>query len=158
MTKLYTGLLIAGLCLSGAAQAESHMDEKALNAAVTARQSTMKLYAFNLGILGTMAKGQAEYNAEAATAAASNLVKLSSQDQMAYWPQGSDNASIENTKALPAMWENMDDVGAANAKLEEAAVAMEAAAGTDLASLQGAMGGLGGACGGCHKSYRESDN
>ena len=148
MTKLYTGLLIAGLCLSGAAQAESHMDEKALNAAVTARQSTMKLYAFNLGILGTMAKGQAEYNAEAATAAASNLVKLSSQDQMAYWPQGSDNASIEN----------MDDVGAANAKLEEAAVAMEAAAGTDLASLQGAMGGLGGACGGCHKSYRESDN
>ena len=39
-----------------------------------------------------------------------------------------------------------------------AAEAMSAAAGTDLASLQGAMEGLGGACGACHKAFRVPTN
>jgi len=154
MTKLLSGLLAAGLCLAGAAQAQ---DAKAIQGAIKARQATMQLYAFNLGILGAMAKGDADYNADAATAAAGNLVKLSTQNQMAYWPEGSDNASAEGTKALPAIWEDMEGIVKASAALSDAAMAMESAAGTDLASLQGAMGALGGACGGCHKAYRASN-
>ncbi len=42
--------------------------------------------------------------------------------------------------------------------LVTAATAMEAAAGTDLASLQAAMGAVGGACGACHKAYRVPSN
>ena len=157
MNKYLAGLVMAGLTMAGSAFAESHMSEEDLMKAVTARQSTMKLYAFNLGTLGAMARGTIDYNAEAAEAAAGNLVKLSSMNQMAMWPAGSDMESLEGTKALPALWDDMAGVGEAAAAMTEAAVAMEAAAGTDLASLQGAMGALGGACGGCHKAYRASD-
>ncbi|MCB1361156.1 MAG: cytochrome c, partial [Rhodobacteraceae bacterium] len=34
---------------------------------------------------------------------------------------------------------------------------MVGAAGTDLATLQGAVRGLGGACGGCHQTYRQPE-
>jgi len=70
------------------------------------------------------------------------------------WPAGSDADSAEGTRALPDIWSNFPDVAAKGAMMREAADAMAAAAGTDLASLQAAMGPLGAACGGCHKPYR----
>jgi cytochrome c556 len=152
MKHLIAGLLIAGCGLAGAAQAESHMSNEDLMKAVKARQATMQLYAFNLGTLGAMAKGDIEYDADAAQAAAGNIVKLSSQNQMAYWPAGSAQGQVEGSRALPAMWDNMSDAAAKGGALVEAAMAAEAA--TDLAGLQAAMAGLGGACGACHKAYR----
>lgn len=157
MKKFCSALVLATLGVTGIAQAESHASAEDLTKAVKARQATMQLYAFNLGILGNMAKGSMDYNADAASAAAGNLVKLSSQNQMAYWPKGSEQGSVEGSRALPAIWEDMEGIGKAAGDLTQAAMAMEAAAGTDLASLQGAMGGLGGACGACHKSYRASN-
>ncbi|MCB1329866.1 MAG: cytochrome c [Maritimibacter sp.] len=124
------------------------------NPAVTARQSLMRLYAFNLGTLGAMAQGNVEYDADAAQAAADNLVKLSSLSVGPMWAAGTDDMSIEGTRALPTLWDNMADVGAKAGALAAAAEGMAAAAGTDLASLQGAMGPLGGACADCHKAYR----
>ncbi|WP_407493355.1 cytochrome c [Pseudooceanicola sp. MF1-13] len=158
MKKTLAAALMATIGLAGVSVAESHMSEDDLKKAVNARQATMQLYAFNLGILGNMAKGTTDYDADAASAAAGNLVKLSTQNQMAYWAPGTAEGQIEGSKALPAIWEDMAGVGAAATAMTEAAMAMEAAAGTDLASLQGAMGALGGACGGCHKSYRASSN
>lgn len=122
--------------------------------AVTARKALMQLYAFNLGSLGAMAKGDVEYNAEAAQGAADNLVKLSSLAAGAMWPAGTDSAAVAGSRALPALWENFPDVMEKGGALAAAAGAMATAAGTDLASLQAAMGPLGGACGGCHKAYR----
>ncbi len=139
-----------GLTLtSAAAFADGHIDK-----AIGARQAQMKLYSFNLGPLGGMAKGEIEYDAAVASAAANNLVTLTQIDQSAMWPMGSDN-SYEGSKALPAMWENFPDVMEKGKALSEAAIAMQAVAGTDLASLRGAMGDLGGACGACHELYRE---
>lgn len=155
MKKLLSALVIGGIALAGAAGAESHSE--ALGNAVKARKATMQLYAFNLGILGGMAKGAMDYDAAAASAAAGNLVKLSSQNQMAYWPKGSAQGEIDGSRALPAVWEDMAGVGQASAALKDAAMAMEAAAGTDLAALQAAMGGLGAACGSCHKAYRAAE-
>lgn len=154
MKPIFSAVLLIGLGLTGAAHAQSDED---LMKAVKARQATMQLYAFNLGVLGNMAKGTTDYDADAATAAAGNLVKLSSQNQMAYWAPGTAEGEVEGSKALPAIWEDMAGVGEAASALTEAAMAMEAAAGTDLAALQGAMGALGGACGGCHKAYRASN-
>ena len=150
MKTFALALAVAVTGLTGGATAQD------LDKAVKARQATMQLYAFNLGILGNMAKGATEYDADAASAAAGNLVKASSQNQMAYWPKGSAMGEVEGSKALPAIWED-GGIGAAAKAMTDAAVAMEAAAGTDLASLQAAMGGLGGACGGCHKAYRASN-
>lgn len=155
MKHVTAGLLIAGLGIAGAAHADSHMSAEALTKAVKARQSVMQLYAFNLGTLGAMAKGEVAYDMEAAQAAAGNLVKLASQNQMAYWPQGSAQGEVEGSRALPALWENMGEVMGHSTSLIEAATAAEAA--TDLAGVQAAMGGIGGSCGGCHKAFRASN-
>lgn len=150
---LTTGAIMA----VSSAFAAGHIDP-AVAGAIKARQAHMQLYAHNLGTIGAMAQGQTPYDAEAASAAASNLAALSKLSQATYWPQGSDNASAEGTIALPALWENFPDVFAKATALVEAATAMEAAAGTDLASLQAAIGPLGGACSACHRSYRERQN
>ncbi|MWB77017.1 cytochrome c [Pseudooceanicola sp. 216_PA32_1] len=147
---------LAALGIAGAAIGASHADP-AVGAAIKARKATMQLYAFNLGQLGAMAKGDMEYNAAAAQAAADNLVAISGTNQMALWPEGSDNASVEGTRALPAIWEDMEGITKSAAALQTASADMAAVAGTDLASLQGAMGPLGGACGACHKAYRAAD-
>ncbi|WP_170364019.1 c-type cytochrome [Ruegeria arenilitoris] len=128
------------------------------NPAVKARKAVMQLYAFNLGTLGGMAKGEVEYNAEAATRAANNLVAVTQIDQSAMWPAGSDNVSDPSSRALPAIWENFPDVSAKGKAMAEAAVAMQAAAGQDVEALKAAMGPLGGACSACHKAYRAPKN
>jgi cytochrome c556 len=132
--------------------------DAAVKGAITARQSLMKLYAFNLGTLGAMAQVKMDYDADAAGAAASNLAKLTTLNGRALWVPGSDNMSADGTRALPAIWESGSDIGAKAAALREAAAAMEAAAGGGLDSLKGAMGALGGACGDCHKAYRAPAN
>lgn len=137
------------LGLAGAAVAQSAAD-----AAVKARKAQMQLYAFNLGQLGAMAKGDVPYDAAAASAAAGNLATLTSISQMAYWPPGSAQGEVEGSRALPAIWTGGDDVMAKAMAFNEAVAAMNAAAGTDLAALQAAMGPLGAACGACHETYR----
>ncbi len=124
--------------------------------AIQARQGQFKLFAMHLGQLVPMAQGQVEYDAERAGAAAANLAAVASQTQEPYvWVEGTDNASVQNTRALPGIWENMDDFAAKYADLQAATVALSDAAGTDLASLQGALGAVGGACSACHDAYRQ---
>ncbi len=128
------------------------------NPAIKARTSIMQLYSFNLGTLGGMAKGEVDYNAEAATKAANNLVVLTQIDQSAMWPPGTDSESDPSSRALPAIWENFPDVGAKGQAMADAAVAMQAAAGQDVEALKAAMGDLGGSCSACHKAYRAPAN
>lgn len=140
-----------GLTIAGAALAQ---DAGPHEAAIEARQGLMQFYAINLGPLGGMAKGDVPYDAAAAQVAADNIAGVAALNLMAVWPQGSDQMSVEDTRALPAIWEAGSDIGQKSADLKAAADAMKAAAGVDLASLQAAMGPLGGACGACHKVYR----
>ena len=146
------------LTLSAVAATGAYAQDDAAKAAIKARQAQMDLYAFNLGALGAMAKGAVAYDADAASKAAGNLAMLTKMDQSRMWPEGSDDMSADNTRALPAMWENMGDVMAKGGDLAKAAAAMEAAAGNGLESLQAAMGPLGGACGACHKAYRAPES
>lgn len=140
----------AALCLGTIALADGH----SANPAVAARQAHMQLYSFNMGVLGNMAAGKADYDAAAAQTAADNMVNLVSMDQSLYWPVGTDMDSIDGTKTRAALWENFGNVMEIAADFEAAADAMSAAAGTDLASLQGAMGPLGASCSACHREYR----
>lgn len=156
--SLVAGLLTAGV-LGTSAISDAHVD-KATMAAVKARQSQMTLYAFNISLLGGMAKGEIEYDAAAASAAASNLAALSKLDQSRLWPQGSDNAALGDdvTEALPAIWTADSKIGERAMDMTEAAVAMDAAAGDGLDALRGAIGPLGKSCGGCHETYRKADD
>lgn len=70
------------------------------------------------------------------------------------WPEGSDNAAATGTRALPAIWEDNAAFLERYVALQDAAAAMQTAAGTDLAALQGALGGLGGTCQACHQQFR----
>ena len=152
MKRFGTMALAAAALLSATvALAESPFD-----GAVVARKSVMQLRAFNIGQLAGMAKGDLPYDATAAQAAADNIVMMAGINMMAMWPPGSDNGSITGTNALPAIWADGSDIGDKGKALIAAAAAMQMAAGTDLAALQGAMAALGGACGGCHKEYRAS--
>jgi cytochrome c556 len=149
-------LIVAGLVAAttiGAAVAQ-----QSVHPAVKARTSLMQLYAFNLGQLGAMAKGEAEYTPEAASSAANNLVALSQIDQSAMWPAGTDNSADATTRALAAIWQNIPDLMAKTAALNEAAMKMQTAAGQDLDAVRAAIGDVGGACGACHKAYRQPDS
>lgn len=124
--------------------------------AIQARQGQFKLFGAHLGQLVPMARGDVDYDADRAAAAAANLAAVASQSQEGYiWVEGTDSASVEGTRALPDIWENMDDFAAKYSDLQAATVALRDAAGTDLAALQGALGAVGGACSACHDAYRQ---
>lgn len=127
-------------------------------AAIKARQGMMQIYAFNLGILGNMAKGTTEYDAKAASIAAANLLATASLDQSAMWPAGTDTFEMgDKTRAKPEMWSTYPAVLENVNGLVLATTAMNSAAGTGLDNLKGALGSVGGACGACHKLYRQKN-
>jgi cytochrome c556 len=140
---------VLAMGLAGSAYADGHIES-----AIKARQGQMQLYAHYLGILGGMAKGQVDYDAAAASAAANNLKAVATLDAGSLWPQGSDMDSVEGTRAKAEIWTTFPAVVEKSTAMADAATAMAAAAGTDLASLQAAMGPVGGSCGSCHKAYR----
>ena len=125
---------------------------------VKARHGIMQNYAFSLGTLGGMAKGEVEYDAELAQAAADRLVALSNIPQAGYWTEGTSSDELAESKALPAIWENMDDFNAGFDTLHEAAMSMAEVAGDGQEALGAQMRGIGQACGGCHEDYRMSDD
>ena len=139
---------------AGVALAASHGGGP-FDAAIKARQSHMRLYAHNLGILGSMAKGEMPYDATLASAAASNLAALAAMSQMTYWPAGSDSFDNDNTAALPEIWDNLPDLSKKAEALAAATAALQTAAGQGLPALQAAIGPVGQACGACHKAYRQ---
>ena len=98
-------------------------------ASVKTRKAHMALYSHNLGILFKMVKGETEYDAESAKAAAQNLVALSSLNQSGYWEPGTDSDSVEASRALPALWENIPDAIEKGKELNMAAMALADTAG-----------------------------
>jgi cytochrome c556 len=151
---LAAGIAIAALAAT-AVIGGSHADKEAL-AAVKARKATMTLYAYELGVLGGMARGTIDYDAAAASTAASNLAKITSMNQMRIWAPGTSTAELgeDVTEALPKIWESGSKAAEIGQELASAAAAMEAAAGNGLEDLRGAIGAVGKTCGACHESYR----
>lgn len=147
-------LAAAGIATAGIAFAQNN-DPAA--AAVKARQAHMQLYSANLGVLGGMAQGRMDYDAEAAQAAADNLAALASMSQRFYWLPGSHAGAVEGTRALEVIWTD-GGIGAEAEAFVNAVAGMQEAAGGGLEALQGAIGPVGAACGSCHESYRQSNN
>lgn len=127
-----------------------------VDSAIKARQGQFRIMALNLGVLGSIAKGEMEYDADTAQTAADNLVTIAAIDQSFNWPEGSDNASAENTRALPAIWENIPDVISKWEDFGAAAQGMQTAAAEGPDAIGAALQEVGGACNACHDEYRES--
>lgn len=142
--RLIAVSVLAALALPAAAQ----------EAEIAARKALMQSFATGLGVLGPMAQGRAPYDAAAAAAAASALHAATETDPAPLFPAGSAQGEAAGSRALPPIWDNTEDFLARYAALQTAAATMRDAAGTDLATLQGAMAGLAGACQACHSQYR----
>lgn len=136
-------LLVAGVIGLTAAAAFA----QATNPAVVARQDAMKVIGAQLKVLGDMAKGSTEFDAEAANAALALMAETAAEVPALFEAEETDPES----KALPAIWENFDDF---TSKAEALEMAAANATITDAASIGAAMGGIGGSCQGCHMTYR----
>ena len=124
---------------------------------IEARKAHMQVVKYNMGILGAMAKGKRDYDADLASAVAGNMLNAATMNNMSMWPKGSDNGvdALEDlTKAKPAMWAADSEVGEKHTAWVKASENMAASAGEGLASLKKAMGPLGKSCKGCHKPYK----
>ena len=152
--KLFTRLIL--LMVGFAAVAPVFSAEDPNEYAIEARQALMTLRGWYAGTLFGMAKGDIEYNAEAASAAAANLKMVANADEGAMWPEGSDNTAYKGkTRAMPEGWTDYDaKYGEA---LGEASAAMADAAGNGIDALRANIGALGDACSGCHDAYRAED-
>lgn len=144
----------AAVALTGAVAGADEAAEKAIKA----RKAQMQLYAWNLGAMGAMAKGKVEYNAEAASKAAANLLALANLDSGSKWPQGSDSTAMPGkTRAKAEAWTTYPKVAEKGKAFNEAAAALAKVAGNGLEALQGGVGAVGKTCGGCHKPFREEE-
>lgn len=128
------------------------------NPAVKARKAHMQLYTHNLAVLGDMAKGAVEYNAEAAQAAADNMVALTSMNQLSYWAPGTSSDDLpDESRSLPALW-TQEGFGKAieiSTAMAAASVQLAAVAGDGQAALGPALGGVGQQCSACHDDFRK---
>ena len=150
-------LALATSALTGApALAQDAPPDPALTAHQL-RTAHMHLFAFNLGPLGAMARGNVEYDPEVAALHAGNLAALASVDFTPYWVEGSSTEEIEDSRALPALWNNLADVEQQQMQLAEAARELETAAGEGQDAFMAAFRAVGQSCGGCHEDYREPD-
>ncbi|WP_416896714.1 MAG: c-type cytochrome [Minwuia sp.] len=141
-----------------AATASTALADKAAENAIKARKAQMQLYAFNLGSLGAMAKGDAPYEAEAASALAANMNALANLKTMTMWPQGSDSTAMPDmTRAKAEAWTTWPAIGEKQKDLETAVAELIKVAGNGQAALGEGLKAVGGACGGCHKAYRDEN-
>ncbi len=128
---------------------------------IKARQAVMKLYSFNLGILGAMAKGEMDYDADLAKSSADNLLATAKMKNGAMWPQGSDMATAGNenlTWAKAVIWSSFPEVGEKHQALTDAAIKMAAEAGNGVDAIRANIGAVGGSCKACHDSFRAPKN
>ncbi len=122
--------------------------------AIEARQGQFKLFSHNFAVVGGMAQGRMEYDAEMAQTAADNLYHLTRVDQGRLWPEGTDTESVEGTRALPSIWEDLDDFVAKFVALQEAAENLQAVAGEGLDEMRAGVGQVGQTCQACHEANR----
>ncbi|MFP7673191.1 c-type cytochrome [Marivita sp. S0852] len=148
-TLVTTAIAAATFVTASAAFAQSDFSDE-----VKARQGQFRIMSINLGILGSMAKGEIEYDAEAAQAAADTLVAVSTIQQAPLWPEGSDDMSLDGTRAQTTIWDENADFLSKWADFGTGAVALQAAAGGGQAALAPAMGQIGGSCKACHDKHR----
>ncbi len=135
--------------------AASHSETAGKNA-VAARNAQMKMVSYNTGIMGDIAKGDAEFDAAMVNSAATNLNMLAKFDLASLWLEGTEQGAVEGSRAKPDIWSDNAGFVEKFANLEKASAAMMGAA--DLDAVKANMGAIGESCKGCHETYRGPEN
>ena len=116
------------------------------------RKAVMKENGKHVGVLVTMVKGEADFDASAVLAALTalndNVQKI---DVAVSFPAGSDQG---DTTASPKIWEDMAGFQAEIDKFKAVTAAAVAAPTQDIEALKTQVGTIGGTCSSCHETYR----
>lgn len=124
---------------------------------IAARQGQMRVQALNFGTLSAMVRGQMEYDAETAQAAANNLAAIAMLDQRFAWPEGSSLMDVDSTQAMPDIWDDFDAFLAEWNGFVSAAQELQAVAGDGPEALGAGVQALGRTCGSCHETYQQDN-
>lgn len=154
-TKTTTSIALSVALIATAGFAASHAATSS-NPAVAARHAQMQMIGYNIGVLGAMAKGEAEFDAETANSVASNMKLLASMNTASLWIDGTAQGEVDGSRAKSEIWLDPEDFAAKFKKLEDASEALATAA--SLEDVRAGMGALGGACKACHETYRGPKN
>lgn len=122
-----------------------------------ARHGYMKMLGLNMGVLAAMAKGDTAYDEAAASAAAANIAALTNYDAAALFVPGTAAGEVDDSDALPAIWEKPDDFAAKFVAMREAAAGAPDAVKGGQANVGPALQKLGGSCKACHDDYRKPE-
>ena len=125
---------------------------------IQARQGFMRVVVLEAGPLFGMAKGDIAYDAAAAQTHAEQLNAILDYDVgRLFIPDTSKSVYTGKTRALAAIWKDMDDFASKYQALrdEVAVVVEEAGKGKD--ALTAAVSEMGKACGNCHDDYRAEE-
>ncbi len=125
---------------------------------IQTRQGLMLQMSADMAKMGAMVKAETPFDGAVAGKAAANVAAIASVLSMDQFPVGSENGTAADSYAKAEIWGNQADFLAKIADLNTAAVALVAAAGTDVDSLKAGMGAVGKACGACHTAYRVTEN
>lgn len=151
-TILGAGLSIAVIATGSFAASHAKVDNKT----VAARHAQMNMISYHTGVLGAIAKGEAEFNAETVNAAATNLRDLAKLNGATLWLPGTEQGAVDGSRAKTEIWSDPAGFAARFDQLASAADAMIGAA--DAGAVGAAMGGIGGSCKACHEGYRGPKN
>ncbi|WP_265499278.1 c-type cytochrome [Paracoccus beibuensis] len=141
--------LAAAIAVTGAAALAQSPED-----AVEGRHGFMTMLSIEMGALAGMAKGEVPYDEAMATAAARNLMALASYDAPKLFVEGTSSEDLDDSDALPAIWQDREDFEAQFAALQEAAQGIDQQVTGGQESLGPVVQKLGVTCRDCHDSYR----
>ena len=119
------------------------------------RQDKMKIVGKSMGIVGKMAKGQSDFDGQAALAAFVAM-KDAAEGYETLFPAGTETGG--ETEAAPAIFTDRAGFEAKVADFEASLVKVTAAAPESVEALGAMVGEVGQNCGACHKAYRVKKN
>jgi len=146
---------LASAVIATTVVADGHADKAAADA-VKARHAQMQMVGYHIGVLGSVAKGDSPYDSAVVDAAAKNLAALAAMEHATLWIEGTEQGTVEGSRAKPEIWSDAAGFKAKFGDLETAALAMVGAA--DQAAVGAGIGAIGGTCKACHEVYRGPRN
>lgn len=149
---ILAGLTALGLAVPLVALAQ---EDDPIAQAIEARHGYFIMLARDMGVLSAMAKGEVDYNEEAAVRAATNIEVLTKYDLPGLFVPGSASNEAEDSEAKPAIWSDPEGFRSKFDDLAKAAAGAPAAVKGGASNIGPVLGKLGGACKACHDEYRE---
>ena len=145
MKTVFTLTAAAAIALMGTLAVQAEV----MNEAVKPRIEAMKTIGGAMKVVGEMAQGKTEFDADAAKAALDTMATTAATIPDVFKAEEMDPES----HAKAEIWTNWDDFVADAEALQKAA---EAADPSSPETLGASMRDLGGACQACHKEFRSS--